>query len=1078
MNQAPALSRQFLSDTGGWKEMKAARSLHAAGRVEEASYVEGVLSGTVREGGKTLKVRAVLRSRVEVENHCPCPRARRDGIVCAHALAVGLEVLEPAATGGPGATAGSSRTAGWGGGAAAARGGRGGVPGPARPAGAGGASEEPISPDWPGLVEPERVAASGGGGKADASDETGALAATLHLVLAPGLGSAWAKGRVTLGVEAECGGQRCLLKSLPKGARLLLDEADRALFLALRRLSPGSVPGMRPLAVSELAILLESAVGHPRVSLGKDRPVRVSGRPLRPRLRHARGLRFEAEWPQGVAPLPSETGVWALSGGELLQPVAPGLDPRWQGVMDGGMALPPGEFSVAFAELRRHFEIDELPLRRPPLELRLALEGSLNHLEARLHFRYGGREEPAVPGGTAVREVREEGECAVELPDPVGEAAAVAALEEAGFGRRGSEGLWVLQDKEAILQFLAHGYPRFASRFRLETGERFEHALSLVEPVETRLDFRGSGTDWFAMEVSHGPASGGALTREEVDRLLRSGKASRPLPGGKLAVVDAARVEQLGEVIRDCDPRQESPGLYRVERQHAGYFAETARDLGLRLSGPAPWEADSGALEFYDLSAELDAALRPYQREGLAWMRGLASRGMGGILADDMGLGKTLQAIALIYSVGGAALVVCPSSLVFNWVDEVAKFAPDLKAVAVEGTGRAAVLSEHADADVFVTSYALLRRDEAVWAEREFDVVVLDEAQQIKNPEAQVSRVAHRLRGTHRFALTGTPIENSVKDLWSIARFALPGYLGSRAEFAERFEKPLAAGAPPAELRERLARRLRPVVLRRLKHEVASELPEKIEQVVVCDLSPRQRAVYERLLQEGRGAVLGAEGGRRRLVALTALLRLRQACCDLRLLGLGEEGGDAGAGEDGGGSEEAEFARAGSSAKLAAFFELVDEAVAGGHRILVFSQFVGMLQLVVPELLARGLRYCYLDGSTKDRGEEVKRFQEGDAPLFLISLKAGGVGLNLTAADTVVHLDPWWNPAVEAQATDRAHRIGQVRVVTAYKLIARGTVEEKILALQNRKREIAGDLLSQGDGSLFDEGDLMDLLEG
>lgn len=440
-------------------------------------------------------------------------------------------------------------------------------------------------------------------------------------------------------------------------------------------------------------------------------------------------------------------------------------------------------------------------------------------------------------------------------------------------------------------------------------------------------------------------------------------------------------------------------------------------------------------------------------------MQGLASQGMGGILADDMGLGKTLQTLSFLYSVGGTSLVVCPSSLVFNWVAEAEKFTPELKAVAIEGPNREKILSENDDADIFVTSYALLRRDEAVWAERDFDVVILDEAQHIKNPEAQVSKAAHRLSGTYRFALTGTPVENSVRDLWSITQFALPGYLGRKQDFAERFEKPLSTSDPSAQVRDRLSRRLRPVVLRRLKSDVAKDLPEKIEQVVYCDLKPKQREVYEALLRESRTAILDAEGGRQRMLALTALLRLRQTCCDLRLLGMQEVK-----------DEDA-------SVKADALGELLDEAIEGGHRVLVFSQFVEMLQILVPDLAAKGVDFCYLDGSTRNRSEVVKRFQENEVPVFLISLKAGGVGLNLTAADTVIHVDPWWNPAVEAQATDRAHRIGQTNVVTSYKLITRGTVEEKILALQNRKREMTEALLSEAGDAGLSQGELLELLK-
>jgi SNF2 family DNA or RNA helicase len=402
---------------------------------------------------------------------------------------------------------------------------------------------------------------------------------------------------------------------------------------------------------------------------------------------------------------------------------------------------------------------------------------------------------------------------------------------------------------------------------------------------------------------------------------------------------------------------------------------------------------------------------------------------------------------------------VCPSSLVHNWLAEAGKFVPDLKAVAIEGPKRKEVLAAHPGADLLITSYALLRLDIDLYREREFEVVILDEAQHIKNPESQVSRAAFRLPGTHRFALTGTPIENSVKDLWSIMNFVMPGYLGERSQFEDRFEKPLARGDAP-ELQRRLVRRLKPVVLRRLKEEVAEDLPEKIEQVRYCELSESQRQVYRSILEESREMIHDAEGGRRRMLALTALLRLRQACCDLRLLnlpGVDEEGG---------------------SVKMEELEGLLEEAVAGGHRVLVFSQFVQMLQGIVPVLMEKGFEFCYLDGQTRNRGEVVRRFQESSVPVFLISLKAGGVGLNLTGADTVIHVDPWWNPAVEAQATDRAHRIGQKRVVTSYRLITRNTVEEKILALQERKRKLIASTLDEdvsGPGAGLSENEIFEL---
>jgi SNF2 family DNA or RNA helicase len=407
-----------------------------------------------------------------------------------------------------------------------------------------------------------------------------------------------------------------------------------------------------------------------------------------------------------------------------------------------------------------------------------------------------------------------------------------------------------------------------------------------------------------------------------------------------------------------------------------------------------------------------------------------------------MGLGKTLQALAFLRTVSGRkqpCLVVCPTSLVWNWISEAQKFTPELKVLALHGSDRHELFAQIPKQDLIVTSYALIRRDADKYADIEFDTVILDEAQHIKNRQTQNAQAVKAIKSQHRIVLTGTPLENSVLDLWSIFDFLMPGYLGAAQDFRERYEIPITRERSEAA-QGRLARRLRPFMLRRLKREVAADLPARLEQVSYCELTPDQRAVYQELLQAGRRDIteaVTAQGlARSRMIILNTLLRLRQVCCDLRLLRLDN------------------IDPANASAKVDLFGELLEEVIDGGHRALVFSQFVSMLHLLRDRLQADNVEFCYLDGSTKDRAGVVQHFQSSSVPVFLISLKAGGVGLNLTGADTVVHFDPWWNPAVEDQATDRAHRIGQTRVVTSYKLIARGTVEEKILVLQNRKREV------------------------
>jgi SNF2 family DNA or RNA helicase len=387
--------------------------------------------------------------------------------------------------------------------------------------------------------------------------------------------------------------------------------------------------------------------------------------------------------------------------------------------------------------------------------------------------------------------------------------------------------------------------------------------------------------------------------------------------------------------------------------------------------------------------------------------------------------------------------VVAPTSVIHNWEREAARFAPGLRVLVLErGERRHSLRREIARHDLVVTNYALLRRDASLWAEERLFAAILDEAQSIKNPDAAVARAAHALHARHRLALTGTPLENRALDLWSLSAFVNPGHLGPRRAFVARYD---GADTPP-HARRLLAAKLRPVLVRRLKREVAPELPDRIEERRDCELTAGQRKLYLAELRRSRelagdAPADGRRAGQRRIEVLAALTRLRQICCHPRLV--------AGGGELG-------------SGKLDALFELLEPLLAEGHKVLVFSQFVRFLELVRAELDARGMRSHVLTGETTRRDEVVRAFQEDAEPVvFLVSLRAGGTGLNLTAASYVVLLDPWWNPAVEAQAIDRAHRIGQERTVIAYRLVTRGTVEEKILALQERKAGLADDVLGE-----------------
>jgi SNF2 family DNA or RNA helicase len=442
--------------------------------------------------------------------------------------------------------------------------------------------------------------------------------------------------------------------------------------------------------------------------------------------------------------------------------------------------------------------------------------------------------------------------------------------------------------------------------------------------------------------------------------------------------------------------------------------------------------------------------LRDYQRYGVGWMNFLRGIGFGGCLADDMGVGKTAQVLALLeerrVARAGPSLVVAPKSLMFNWKAEAERFTPKLKVLLHTGAERDAEKIQQSH--LVLTTYGTLLRDVVQLAESTFDYVILDEAQAIKNASTASAKAVRLLKANHRLALSGTPVENHLGELWSLFEFLNPGMLGESRVL--RASGGLAQN-PSEDARLMLAQALRPFILRRTKKQVASELPEKTEQTIYCELEGEQRKQYDELKRHYRDKLLGKTDARtwsrNRLQVLEALLRLRQAACHPGLID--------------------ERRRDATSAKLDTLLDQLAELREEGHKALVFSQFTSLLSIVQDRLQAAGVAFEYLDGKTRNREERVRRFQEDPAcPVFLISLKAGGLGLNLTAAEYVFLLDPWWNPAVEAQAIDRAHRIGQTRNVFAYRLIARDTVEEKVLELQKSKRELADAILTEDNAVL------------
>jgi SNF2 family DNA or RNA helicase len=572
-------------------------------------------------------------------------------------------------------------------------------------------------------------------------------------------------------------------------------------------------------------------------------------------------------------------------------------------------------------------------------------------------------------------------------------------------------------------------------------------------PARTTLEVR-SGIDWFDLDgmVDFG---GQVAALPALLAALAHGHSAVRLDDGSVGVLPAewrTRHAALAALAGRHD------GVLRFTRSQAAWL-DVLLALQPEVRVDEAFARARDRLREFERITPVDppgafrGVLRDYQREGLGWLEFLERLGFGGCLADDMGLGKTVQVLAALAGRTSneprlPSLVVMPRTLVFNWKVEASRFAPDLRVVDYTGSGRHRTAIDQDEADLVITTYGTLRRDAARLAKVQFDYVILDEAHAIKNAATASAKATRLLQARHRLALTGTPVQNSLADLWSLFEFLNPGMLGTASEFAK---DGVFGRNPDEESRRLLAAAVRPFVLRRTKAAVARELPARSEQTIYCDLDSDQRRAYDELRDHYRRSLLARVTddtlGRAKIQVLEALLRLRQAACHPGLL---------------------DKAKAGEpSAKLEVLVSHLSEVVAEGHKVLVFSQFTSLLRIVRDRLDREGIVYEYLDGRTRDRQARVDRFQ-GDAacPVFLISLKAGGLGLNLTAAEYVFLLDPWWNPAIEAQAIDRSHRIGQTRAVFAYRLITRGTVEEKVLELQETKRGLATAII-EADANLL-----------
>lgn len=1016
------ITEKWLGSIGGWQVLNNARRIVAAGAVEDAVQDENGVTGVVSEGPRRYQSGLRIKGRTDVENLCTCPTSRGRGLICAHSVAVALATVK-------------------------------------RPA---------VAPSRPQMAaRPVAMTASSAPKPAAPPPPP---PGRFTLFLPPNLLDGSFKGQAALFLRFEPG----------QGT-----EADGRLagWLVSQGLRPGTMPLM--LTKNDLIKLFDAIGDHPSLFAGRptpqpadeDRvslatlPVRV---PLLARETSTGGLVFDLEGDDLALVLEQNGVLWARSAtthslfrlitgddettrlvGDLLQGRAVERSLSWLVQHREGLD--------AACQLRLEGPtLSKLHLTPLPVELVLALDGSLQCVEVKLEVRYGAHRWQAMSGSAA-----EAGGVRFPLQDPVSpsrfysrpmekENAAVQRLLDIGFEIASSTTLR-LQGAEAAARFYASDLPRLQKIFALDESQRWRAATKglqritpkALSPKHAEDQPQRQGQDWLSLDIAYAAPDGFRITRADVLQMIRTGRRSLNGQNGKKYLINEEAIEEFEESLRDADSELTANGI-NVRADKAQYLLGMS-DEDWAAQQQAKWISGD---ELNKVVPDLAGTLRPYQIEGVRYLDSALRGPRAALLADDMGLGKTLQTITVMRLMqkagnGLPSLIVCPKSLIGNWQAELQRFAPGLKVLAVHGGDRGEALSKLAAHDAVITTYQLVVRDLQHYRKQPFQLIALDEASFIRNPDTEAAKALRSLRSESRIALTGTPIENSARDLWSIYHFLLPGYFGSRETFKERFEKPLADGAGTVEARkttERLRKLIRPFFLRRTKREVLQDLPEKIEQILWCDLSPAQAEIYKRILEEGHDEVRNARKrqgqGAARLTMFTLLLRLRQVCCDLRLTGLPAE-------------SLADVPKDDLSGKLPLWRDRITEIIAAGGRVLVFSQFVKFLHLLRDDLAAENVKFCYLDGQSNDRAEQVERFQkQPENKVFLISLKAGGYGLNLTAADHVMLMDPWWNPAVEAQAIDRAHRIGQDRVVTALRLVTRNTVEEKIIKLQAAKRGI------------------------
>ena len=1033
------ITRKILVKWAGVRVVTEAEAIFKRGDVASAELDGDWIRGSITRGGNSLKTSLKVLRDGTAENHCPCWANREQGIICSHVIAVAVSLVKR-------------------------------MTDPMREQKY--QEEQRRARRLASINESKYLQRAPRGG-------AGSTPAELRIMLPTNwTASCRTTGRVSIRCFVEIKGSHpCPIDAVPTDYLPGFDKPTENTLFVLEDIAEGPIPAVQEITTPDLLNLFDLLHGK-KVYLDDGRELSVNSTPMHTVLQmdldrengeliliaHTELPFVRGEFPHYV--VHGHTG-WVY-GAEHLWPLKTVLPGPYQLIYHEPVIVPRKDVlrfihqEMPLLDKLIHVNTDISPdlfsVEPGKPSFLLAVKGSPASLGATLFATYGENHVIAAKGDSnddfGIPDPNDLMRYTVR--NPAAEERALRYLADTGFRGHVGDGLTHITGSHNVLNFLGGNMAelrRKGWKVSLEGRvEGFMEALDVATPV---VNVQSSGgNQWFDIGFNFEDVDGSSLSQSDIQRALTRNE-SYIQKGSRTILIDSKAVDSMRDVFSDCSSTEsDKAGHFRMAAIYAPFVKASLDALdGIDVEDTPQWRKSAAtqnrALEITPVTAGngLDEILRPYQKDGVNWLRFMETCGFCGLLADEMGLGKTLQALVWIQlkrhseeSRNSPALIICPTSLVENWARESEKFTPYLKVLPISGTQRHKLWEKVPESDIVITSYALMRRDLDRHLEHNYSIVVLDEAQHIKNRGTRNAVAAKQLKAQNRLVLTGTPIENSVADLWSIMDFLMPGYLGRYDTFRTNYEQPIARGETEGEQAQaKLRRKLHPFMLRRLKTDVARDLPDKIERISYCTLTPDQQLVYNELLKQSQRKIgdMVAEKGfnRSRMQILAILMKLRQVCCHLDLLKL-----------DTGEAKE-------PSAKLNTFIELLNEAIDGGHRILVFSQFVSMLTILRKELEKRDYKYCYIDGSSKNRMDSVTRFNTNkDIPVFLISLKAGGTGLNLTGADMVIHFDPWWNPAVEDQATDRAHRIGQKRTVYSVKLITENSVEEKVLEMQQRKK--------------------------